>query len=68
MMSAAAMRRPLLAKRAPKNSGMVWAPIARVMRRVRGPSTSQASRLPMIALPMPTQVADRPYFQPNCPA
>ena len=55
-------------KRRPKNSGMVALLRCWVMMRVRRPSTTQASREPSRALPMPAQVAAMPYFQPNCPA
>ena len=58
----------LLSKRRPKNSGMVAAERWFVITRVRRPSTTQAIRLPMTALPRPIQVEARPYFQPNCPA
>ena len=68
MMAAEARRRPRLSKRMPKNSGIVCEPSPCVMRRVREPSTTQASRLPMMALPMPIHVDDRPNFQPNWPA
>ena len=51
-----------------KKSGMVALSRCLVMTRVRRPSTTQASRLPIRALPMPIQVAETPKFQPNCPA
>ena len=54
--------------RLPKNSGIVALSRCWVIMRVRRPSTTQASREPSRALPMPAQVAAMPYFQPNCPA
>ena len=60
MIAAAAMRRARESKRLPKNSGIVVAPRRCVISRARGPSTHQASNEPMIALPIPAQVADRP--------
>ena len=51
-----------------KNSGIVLASSFWVMTRVLRPRTSHARRLPMKALPRPTHVEDRPYFQPNWPA
>ena len=62
------MRRFWLLKRMPKKSGMVRESMCWVSCLVRLPSTIQASRLPIKALPMPIQVLDRPYFQPNWPA
>jgi len=57
-----------LKKRFPKKSGIVALCRWCVRRRVRRPSILQASSEPMMALPIPIQVAARPYFQPNCPA
>ena len=58
----------LLRYRFSKNSGMVAASKCLVITRVRRPSTTHASRLPITALPMPIQVAEMPKFQPNYPA
>ena len=55
-------------KRFSKKSGMVALPRCCVMTRVRRPRMTQARKEPMIALPMPTQVAAMPNFQPNWPA
>src|SRR5574344_670559 len=52
----------------PKKSGMVALFIKCVIRRVRLPKILHAKRDPINALPMPTHVAESPYFQPNCPA
>ena len=51
-----------------KKSGMVALSRCLVITRVRRPSTTQASRLPIRALPRPIQVAATPKFQPNWPA
>ena len=67
-MTEAPIFRPLLWNRWPKNWGMVAESKCWVMILVRLPSTAQASREPMMALPMPTQVEAMPYFQPNWPA
>ena len=55
-------------KRVSKNCGMVLDCRCYVMILVRRPSTAQAIKDPMRALPMPAQVAAMPYFQPNWPA
>ena len=68
MITDATIFRALLSKRWPKNSGMVEEERCWVMTRVRRPRTTQARRLPMMALPRPIQVEAMPYFQPNCPA
>ena len=68
MMMEAEIFREREPKRLPKNSGMVALSRCWVMMRVRRPSTTQASREPRIAFPIPAQVAAMPYFHPNCPA
>ena len=68
IMAEAQSFRARLPNRRPKNSGMVALSRCWLMTRVRRPSTTQASREPKMALPIPAQVAARPYFQPNCPA
>lgn len=68
MMTDATVRRAGQQYRLAKKSGMVADSKCLVMTRVRRPSTTQASRLPMRALPMPIQVEATPKFQPNCPA
>ena len=68
MMSEAVTFKLWLSKRAPKNSGMVALSKWCVMRRVRRPKMTHASREPMKALPMPIQVEATPNFQPNWPA
>ena len=68
MMAEATIFSALLSNRLPKNSGMVEADKCFVITRGRLPSTTQASRLPIRALPRPIQVEASPYFQPNCPA
>ena len=52
-------------KRLLKKSGMVALPRCCVMIRVRRPRMTQAISEPIRALPMPTQVAAIPNFQPN---
>ena len=61
----AAIFMPWLWKRLPKNSGMVAEERCLLMTLVRRPRMTQASRLPIRALPMPIQVEARPYFHPN---
>ena len=51
-----------------KYSGIVDASRYFDMVRVRLPRMTHASSEPMTALPMPIQVAEAPYDQPNCPA
>ena len=51
--------------RSPKKSGIVLDWRCWVMIFVLLPSTTQARRLPMTALPMPIQVLAMPYFHPN---
>ena len=55
-------------KRVPKKAGMVLLSSFCVMRRVRLPSSTQASSEPIKALPSPIHVDASPYFHPNCPA
>ena len=52
----------------PKKSGIVAESRCCVMILVRLPSTTQATREPKSAFPMPTHVAEIPYFHPNWPA
>ena len=68
MMTDAAIFRDGAEKRLPKKSGMVALERRCVMIRVRRPRMTQAISEPMMALPMPTQVAAMPNFQPNWPA
>ena len=52
--------RLVLWKRSPKNWGMVAESRCWDMMRVRRPRITQAIREPMMAFPMPAQVADIP--------
>ena len=60
--------RALLSNLDPKNSGMVAESRCWVIILVPRPRTTQASRDPMKALPIPIHVDAIPYFHPNCPA
>lgn len=55
----------LLSYLSPKKSGIVLEFRCCVITLVRLPSTTHASRLPMIAFPIPIHVDARPYFHPN---
>ena len=67
-MAAAMSFKAGLPKRLAKKSGMVAESRCCVMMRVRRPRTAQARSEPMSAFPMPAQVAEMPYRQPNWPA
>ena len=64
----AAIFRDVALNRFSKKSGIVALDRCCVMIRVRRPRMTQAISEPIRALPMPTQVAAIPNFQPNWPA
>ena len=68
MITDAAILSDLLPNLLPKKSGIVAESRCCVMILVLLPRTTHARSEPIMAFPIPAQVAAIPYYHPNCPA